>query len=221
MSESQQQHYVGPKTKSIRATSQKWKANLRNECLKRAKSARRHLLIKRRRGCEAIINPNEHIMGTPTNTNSSLGCKEVKCEVIDSYNDFGQHEKQIWPNKMKYYHPEERDNSLHLTAKQMVEQEIQRSMIELDSCHLQSVRQNNAASNVNEEYSNAMFISWSDDDSKHQEYGELLRRNEATGEEEFKMSEVDFAELLNDVAEELQREGTCLMLALNSNIHMI
>jgi hypothetical protein len=26
---------------------------------------------------------------------------------------------------------------------------------------------------------------------------------------------------LNDVAEELQREGTCLMLALNSNIHMI
>jgi hypothetical protein len=183
-----QQQHISPKTKSIRANSQQWKDNLRNQCLKRAKDARRDLLLKRRRE----RGRDRHEMLQESHNTGSIGY-EIQREVIDAYNQ-----------EMTLDHPDDED-SMHLVAKSLVEKEIQRSMLDLDHFHLQSRHLNDDSLDIDN--SETKLVSCSEDtlESK-QEYVELLSR-EGDEKETYKMTQVDYIELLHDVTQELERVG--------------
>ena len=200
MDDKARSHNINPKTKSAKANTQQWRDDLRNKCMKRAKTARKDLLLRKRRGCS--VNNNGCSISFPRGNDvymkSHHDC-EVKREVIDSYNEQGDYE---WHDDMKSDHPMERDNAVKLVAKSLVEREIQRSMIDLDHCRLQH------ASASTDTVMGPKLISWSEDsqETESQEHSELFRRNEG----EYTISEHDFVTLLNDVAEELQKEGTTM-----------
>ena len=194
--------HINPKTQSARANLHLWRDSLRKECMKRAKTARRELLLHKRRGCS--VN-GDCLISFPENRayiKLHHEC-EVKREVIDSYND--RQECYEWPDEINSDHPTERDNAVKLFARSLVEREIQKSMIGLDHCHLQygSSSIDNIMDTTNSE---AKLISWSEDtqEIESQKHLDSLRKQE--GKEA--ISGHDFMSLLNDVTEELQKEGT-------------
>jgi len=138
--------------------------------------------------------------------------------------DLGQvQEDKARLNEIKSDHPLDKDEFVRIKAKCLVEQVVRSSRIHHfnDEKNLRADR----PSMHDMEYGDfdAKLISWSEDtseESKGQSYVEILRREDAKWDEERKMTEMDYSELLNDVAQELQEEGkvTCYILTFNITI---
>ena len=141
---------------------------------------------------------------------ASIGFK-VRRDIMEHY-DLGQvQEDKARSNEIKSDHPLDKDEFVRIKAKCLVEQAIRSSRIHHfnDEKNLLADR---PSSVEDMEYGDfdAKLISWSEDtseESKGQSYVELLRREDAKWDEERKMTEMDYSELLNDVAQELQEEG--------------
>jgi len=109
---------------------------------------------------------------------------KVNREVMDAYNDNDEHNMCLHESKLEQ------------VAKTLVKKELQRSIIELDR-------------NMSEV--DKRLVSWSEEtdekESRGQPYHVFSWGDEAKEEEEYKIPDVDYFELLNAVTEELQREG--------------
>lgn len=180
-------HHIDPKTSSIQANTRQWKDNLRKSCLSRAKAARRELLLRKRRVGQdsALTSDGGHtdIIHEYEVHITKTTC-EVKREIIDAYNE---------------EHPDE--NSMHCIAKSLIDQELQRSIPYLNEIGLQS-RQHGELHDEFDDNGNARMISWSEDTL---ETNEMIIQEDEKGNHA--ISEIDYVQLLNDVANELQREG--------------
>jgi hypothetical protein len=134
-------------------------------------------------------------------------------EAIDVYN------KVEWDEK----HDILMENSLHSVAKTLVEHELHKSVTELNHCHLQTKTQNKSDELKIDEHSDEK-MTWGEEvineESKmmQPECEELLRRDTGADLEECKMSHHNYVELLNDVTEELPKEGMCLCASLTAFI---
>ena len=190
------QHHINinPKLKSIKANSQKWKEDLRNECLQRAKASRKEIFLRRR--CLDRHN------GLYNNAPALIG-SQVKRDIMECY-DLGQFkEDHACFKAIDSDHPLEKDEFVRLRAKALVEQVVHSSMIHGLPDHKFLADQ----TSVEDGNFDAELISWSEHLAE-----EFNGQSHAKRDDERKMSEMDYYELLNDVAQKLQEEGKVILV---------
>lgn len=183
---------AGPKTTSIRSNSQQWKDNLRKECVERAKSARRERLRKQRANNKADGN----IHGDNSGLNGGRGMKRDRQEhasELHHYDNNDENRSNSMVNDVTYSY--EKDDPMQ-TARELVEQELQKSMLGLRHCHqfcpLDGENASKRTTRAGAE--------------------EITDMNDIDGDdEEWKMSHEEYLELIDAVTEELEREGACYL----------
>ena len=216
------------KSKSIHSQTQsQWKEKLRRGCLERAKIARRERLRKSRSSmrngdngggsgllgsdsihtCSSIVSP---LGGSVKSRPSKRGREEsqsdwsemVNAEAIVDHtpaDDFDrQAERQAMllnDNQKNGWESCNSEENVVDTARALVEQELQRALTGLQHCH--QVHPFDGSVPTKKSHGDRM-------DSSLTEVEEVKQT-----EDEYKITQEEFAALLDDVTEELQREGEC------------
>jgi hypothetical protein len=194
---------TSPKIKSTRANSQQWKDNLRRECLERAKSARRQRMMRQRSGdtCNSSsCHAGQNNVGYNLDFGSTQGMKRVRGECgLEADRCYDEATGQQITFMSNYpSHPEEVD-SMQIEAKALVEQELQRSMMGLRHCHqILPLDDLENASKRKLRGGDGFIVDSTMDCCLDQQLD---------AEDECKMSEEEYLELINAVTEELEREG--------------
>ena len=175
-----------PKTKSIQTISLKWKDDLRSECMERAKAARRDRLRRQRSG-ESSINGDSRI-----STNDFDGERRAKRDREELFSKF-----EDYKTGEQYDEYFTEDDPIQ-TAKALVEQEMQKSMMGLGHCH-------QFAPLNGEENACKRKIRAGGDVSIDvtMDYSDIV----SNFNDECKMTHEEYLELVNAVTEELEREG--------------
>ena len=179
---------TSPKTTSFRNNSQQWKEDLRKECVERAKSARRERLRRQRANSNAEGNIHINYSGL----NGARGMKRDREEHVSELNNHDNNDKNHSDSMINdlLYHGE--DDSMQ-TARELVEQELQKSMMGLRHCHqLYPLNDTENASKRTMRFGADEMM-----DVYHLD----------ADDEECKMSQEEYLELVNAVTEELEREG--------------
>ncbi|KAL9180407.1 hypothetical protein ACHAXT_008377 [Thalassiosira profunda] len=194
------------KTNSHLQTKAQWKEELRRGCLERAKAARRKKLRRaRQHNCSgeggglagsADSNANNGNgssrllkRGRDDNT-SEWNDDEINAKIVDLN---GDNDASLPPELTRLESGDSETNVVD-AARALVEQELQRAMTGMH--HYQQVCPLDGGAPAKRERGAAM------------EYEEIEEPRPT--EEEYRISHEEFAELLNDVTEELQREGELL-----------
>ncbi|KAL3786859.1 hypothetical protein HJC23_013780 [Cyclotella cryptica] len=208
----QQQHQrASPKAKSTQINSQRWKEDLRQECLERAKMARRDRFMGRRSSggstCHDAANDNSHSM--TEDCDQYQGMKRLRegdhWNTSDDYHEMGEHGEHMWLSDCRGSSVcndstcAAKENPLHSAAKALIEQELQKSMMGLRHCQ--------------------QILPLHDEGNASKRKTGIGCRNATAGlnvndlfhdDDECKMSREEYAELVNAVTEELERENEML-----------
>lgn len=202
------------KSKSHSQTKSQWKETIRRVCLERAKIARRERLRKSR-GQRCSDNTdigdcnNYNISDVPSSKRdrdesiiSEWGGSELNNEVMVDHTP-GDYQSKILPRMESGDSVENVVN----TARVLVEQELQRALSGIHRCH-QVCPLDGSVPSKKVHGGGSGVVSRELDSMESDELNDLQ-----SNDEEYKMSQEEFAELLNDVTEELQKEGQCVCIA--------
>ena len=179
-----------PKLTSSQSSSRQWKENLRRDCLERAKTARRQRLLKRRSE-GSFVDASDHSWGS-----TASGRKRAKREGENFEKSYGVDDDHHTATMSKNLSYSADEDSLQRAAKALVEREFQRTIMRLRHSH-QSLELSQKDYMMKGSYltDKAGDINMNDIDADFRV------------EEECKMSDEEYLELLNTVTEELEREG--------------
>ena len=199
------------KSKSHSQTKAQWKETIRRGCLERAKIARRERLRKsrgQRRSDSTDIgdcSSNYKISHLPSSKRdrdesiSEWSGSELNNEVMVDHTPGDYQSKRL-------SHMESGDSVENVvnTARVLVEQELQRALSGMHHCH-QVCPLDGSVPSKKVHCAGSEVVSRELDSMESEELSDLQ-----SNAEEYKISQEEFAELLNDVTEELQREGECV-----------
>lgn len=190
-----QQQRGNLKAQSLQKNSQQWKDSLRRDCIQRAKSARRERLMRHRSSGAAA---NDVMAGSAVapsvNSNESL-----KREYNHPNSEFDRYYEQPLDH-CKTYHTSHPGDSSMIEARALVEQQLQKSMMGLRHC--QQILPVDGFENASKKKSKGVAVAEMSIDFSDAQQLDF-------DEDECKMSEEEYLELINAVTEELEREGTC------------
>ena len=198
------------KSKSAKSNRAQWKEKLRSDCLARAQIARREKLQQARRrssggvGSAAAAASSTIASGSLCNINpDAASCRESvaankRGREHDNINNNDDYQQMVDHIPMDYYNDVQELQKMNSsgvsnrdtldTAKMLVEHELQRALTGLRHCDQMA----QGAPSCKKSYHGS------------------LEEKEAIDEEEYKISQEEFAALLADVTEELQREEELL-----------
>ena len=200
------------KTKSHSQTKAQWKETIRRGCLERAKIARRERLLKSRRqrcsdntdigDCSSNYKISDYVPSSKRDRDESISewsGSELNNEVMVDHTP-GDYQSKILPRMESGDSVENVVN----TARVLVEQELHRALSGIHHCH-QVCPLDGSVPSKKVHGGGSGVVSRKLDSMESEELNDLQ-----SNDEEYKMSQEEFAELLNDVTEELQREGECV-----------
>jgi hypothetical protein len=180
----QQQQRSNPKAQSLQNNSQQWKDNLRRDCIERAKSARRERLRRQRSSGAA----------TDAIADGGGDSNRLKRGFIYPNSEFDtDHEHPIDHNETCNLPNED---SAMQEARALVEQQLHESMIGLRHC--QHILPADGVENPSKRKMKGVVATDMNVDVSCAQFG--------FDEDECKMSEEEYSELVNAVTEELERE---------------
>jgi hypothetical protein len=203
----QQLPRTSPKTKSTQTNSQRWKENLRKECLERAKMARRERFMGHRSngGSTCHHAPSESARTTAEDWHRYQGMKRPRegdhSNAANYCDEMGEHGGHMWLSDCKLANIfndstcAEKENPSHFEAKALVEQELQKSMMGLRHCYqiLPLHDEGNASKRM------VGIAGWNST-------AELNADDFFHEGDECKISREEYDDLVNAVTDELERE---------------
>lgn len=201
-----QQHpsRIAPKLKSFRENSQQWKENLRRDCIERAKLARRERLRTQRSGgapfgagghCNDLTQLNQISSSIKRDKRWKRDREERDC--LFEYKQWV--DRQFASNDLSF--PE--DDAIG-EAKALVEQQLQKSIVGLRYC--QQVLPLDYVENASKRRMRGGEAADTTVDYFNENLDGLCL------DEECKMTEAEYLDLVNAVTEELDRSGMILVV---------
>lgn len=181
-----------PKVKSTYDNSQKWKDSLRRDCIERAKSARRERLRRQRSNGASAVQYSDATQMKGAAVEDSQRMKRDR-EDHDSTFDYCE-------QPLDYEFATHPENDAIREAKALVEQQLQQSMMGLRHC--QQILPLDGTENVSKR-----MMRGSAPGDVTVDCPDLDLDPFSSCDEECKMSEEEYLELINAVTEELEREG--------------
>jgi hypothetical protein len=194
-----QQQRGNLKAQSLQKNSQQWKDSLRRDCIERAKSARRERLMRHRSsGAAANVMAGS---GVAPSVNSS---ESLKREYNHPNSEFGRYYEQPFDRCETKHSSHPEDNSM-IEARALVEQQLQKCMMGLRHC--QQILPVDGFENASKKKSKGVEAAEMNVDFSDAQLD--------FDEDECKMSEEEYLELINAVTEELEREGAWYLFRVN------
>jgi len=216
------------KSNSHSQAQSQWKGKLRRGCLERAKLARKERLRKSRlKNCDNGGEPSLVDSCNDTcNANAQTNSRQWKRDRNESHPEW--HDSELNDEGMVDHTPRDSsgntcqtllngnlqhresansDENVVDTARNLVEQELQRALTGLQHCNQVCP----VDGGIPWKKTNGGERGFRELDSMDSDLNELQGREETTQmEDEYKISQEEFANLLNDVTEELEREDELL-----------